>query len=147
MKRIGGKGARNVLDVVVSWPGITVHEVADELGVTLSTARTYVTHARRAGWMHAGAVPRLVDIGARFEPDWNAAKSTCYLYAAVYRRICRRYTCDLSSRREDLLEYGWSGRQLTDAVYRLREIGAVQPRGNLYATDAGQRVAFARGAA
>lgn len=143
--RVGGHGARQVTECAVSWHGITIEEVADELGVTLSTARSYATHARRAGWLHAGAVPRLVDLGARWEPDWEAAKTLRGVQQRIYRRICLHYACEMPARRENL--QGFSDQQVRDAVYALREKGLVQPLGVLYATEAGHRAAIANTAA
>lgn len=136
--------ARDVLDVVVSWPGITRDEVGEELGLAQSTVRAGIAHARRRDWLRSGAIPRLVDLGARWEPDWLAATGHPFRHVAIYRRICRRWVCQLPCRREDLRPYGWTDQQLRDSLYRLRQRGLVVPVDVLYPTDVGVRVAYSK---
>lgn len=141
-KRTGGHGARNVLDVVVSWPGITPPEVAEELGLAMATTRTYIVCARRAGWLHSGAVPRLIDCGDRWEPDYMAADLWLGRDCAIYRKICRLHAAQLPARREDInAGEGWDRMHVIRAVYRLRQAGLLQPRAKLFATDSGERIA------
>ncbi len=139
--RTGGHGAAQVVQCAVSWPGITSQEVAEELGLAISSVRSYAVHARRAGWLHAGAVPRLVDHGAVWLADWRAAADLVGIEERVYRRVCLHYTYEIPARRENL--QGFTDAQLRDALYRLRSRGLVQPCETLHATEAGEQYAYA----
>ncbi len=139
--RTGGHGAAQVVQCAVSWPGITSQEVAEELSLAVSTVRSYAVHARRAGWLHAGAVPRLVDHGAVWAPDWRAADELVGIQQRVYRRLCLHYSCEIPARRENL--QGFTDAQLRRALYHLRTRGLVQPCETFHATEAGERFAYA----
>lgn len=135
----------HLLDVVVSWPGITVDQAALEVGVVRSSLQSYVAACRHAGWLRRGAVPLTMDTGLATIADWRAADGMASrLDRDVYRVVCSRYDLHLPCNIRDLVGDRFSYGTVNDGFVRLRAAGVVRPIKTLWATEAGEILASAR---
>lgn len=140
-----GDRLEHLLDVVVSWPGITVEQAAREVGVMPHTVRGYAARCRRLGWLRRGAVPRTVDIGAMTIADWRAADGmvTARVHE-LYRVVCSRYDLGLPCDLRDIGPHGFRLSEAHTALKRLRLVDAIHPVNSMWPTDAGELLAAVR---
>lgn len=130
----------DLVDVAVSWPGLTIQEAADELSVSLPTVKSYAAAGRRWGVLWSGYVPRLVDLPEGLVPDVLGARVSPFV-RQVHTRIAGSWVLDSPVRLRDLCAEGMPRRATIDALERLRILGAVMPAGTLYATRDGTDIA------
>ena len=135
----GALARRRVLelvDVAVSWPGISIYDAADELGVSVATIKAYASRGRRWGLIWAGYVPRLVDMPEGLVPDVLGAYVPPFVHE-IHTRIASSWILDSPIRLHDLTVEGRPRRATINALERLRILGAVMPAGTLYPTREG----------
>lgn len=133
---VSQRRVRDLVDVAVSWPGISTADAAAELQVSVSSAKTYASAARRHGWIWAGYAPRLEDTPDGLQP-FDARVSMSPALRQVYDRICRSWMLQQPLRLHDLTRSGLRRSQANDYTTRLRALGLVAPPGALFATPDG----------
>lgn len=129
-----------LVDVAVSWPGVSIYDAADELGVSVATIKAYASRGRRWGLLWAGYVPRLVDTPDGPMPDVLRAYVPPFV-RQIHTRIACSWMLDEAIRLHDLTVEGRPRQATINALQRLRILGAVMPAGTLYATREGTRIA------
>jgi hypothetical protein len=126
----------DLVDVAISWPGVTTSAAAVELQISVISAKSYASAARRLGLLWSGYVPRLVDTPEGLAP-FDARVRMSEPLRRVYGRICRSWMLEDPIRLGDLTREGLRRTQANDYTTRLRALGLLAPPGALYATRDG----------
>lgn len=134
--RVSRRRVADLVDCAVSWPGMTIHEAAEELGVSVASIKAYAAAGRRDGLIWAGYVPRLVDMPEGLVPDVLGAYVPPFVHE-IHTRIASSWVLDSPIRLHDLTVEGRPRQATINALERLRILGAVMPAGTLYPTRDG----------
>jgi len=125
-----------LVDVAISWPGITCDEASEELQIKITSVRSYAAAGRRWGWIWGGYAPRLVDTPEGLAPARARVRMSADL-RRVYDRICDSWRLEMPIKLADLTREGMLRSAANEHTTRLRRLNLVAPTGALFATRDG----------